>query len=83
MEILEEILQPIDQEIRFYLKDAVDNNQKERTQNFLRANVDARRSVGANVLALWNKEEIGDTGWKTGKSCQIYAYAGQRESEKV
>lgn len=30
------------------------------------------RSVGANVLALWSKEEIGNTGWRTGEDRLAY-----------
>ena len=37
-------------------------------RNLLGQNLDAIRSVGANVLAMWSKEEIGDTGWKSGKT---------------
>jgi hypothetical protein len=30
-------------------------------------------SKAASVLALWSKEEIGNTGWKTGKSISMFS----------
>ena len=29
--------------------------------------LEAIKSVGTSILTLWHKDEIGDTGWKTGK----------------
>jgi hypothetical protein len=72
METLENMFQQLNDEISLYSagKTIFDENVL-KMQNSEKANVDAIRSVGANVLAFWSKDEIGSTGWKSGKQIKI------------
>jgi hypothetical protein len=72
METLENMFQQLNDEISLYSagKTIFDENVL-KMQNSEKANVDAIRSVGANVLAFWGKDEIGSTGWKSGKQIKI------------
>jgi hypothetical protein len=63
------MLEPINCETSLYSKDS-EILKKSATPL---SNFEAIRSVGASVLALWSKEEIGNTGWKTGKSIIMFS----------
>jgi hypothetical protein len=62
---LKDILKPIDEEVELYSADDVEDLQS--PGKLEERKLDAIRSVGANILALWSKKEIGDTGWKAGE----------------
>ncbi|CAB4021307.1 Hypothetical predicted protein, partial [Paramuricea clavata] len=42
-----------------------DEDWVKQKRKFFGQNQEAIRSVGANVLAMWSKDEIGSTGWKS------------------
>lgn len=69
METLDDILKPIYQEASLYADTSTNDDQSKK--DLFKTNLEAIRSVGANVLVMWSKEEIGDTGWKTGKDIKI------------
>ena len=69
METLDDILKPIYQEASLYADTFTNDDQSKK--DLFKTNLEAIRSVGANVLVMWSKEEIGDTGWKTGKDIKI------------
>ncbi|CAB3980516.1 Hypothetical predicted protein [Paramuricea clavata] len=62
MDTLEEILDPLENEINLY------EVPTERSYSWLdgnlKADLAAIRLVGAKVLKLWTREEVGETGWK-------------------
>ena len=65
MGTLEEILDPLQSEIGLYDKVNPEiNTPLEIKRNF---DVAAIKSTRARILAYWSREEIGSTGWKTGK----------------
>lgn len=67
IETLDDILQPFSSELDLYAGDVIsDIDIREGHEVLGTATLQAIRSVGANVLAKWSKEEIGDTGWKAG-----------------
>ena len=66
LENLKDVLHPMESEIVLYDKSTVKDKGVQITS--LQERIKAVRSVGANVLAFWTKEEIGDTGWKSGKT---------------
>lgn len=61
---LKEALTPLSDELSIYQK-------LQHEKNHLRKNVpvtlEAMRSVGARVLVSWSKDEVGTSGWKSGK----------------
>ena len=65
---LEEVLTPLSDELFIYQKLQHENNH-------LRENVpvmeEAMRSVGATVLVSWSEDEVGTSGWKSGKGNYI------------
>ena len=65
LESLEEVLRPLEFEISLYGKEnkTPDNLPKKDCDDLELA---ALRTVGARVLAKWDNEQIGDSGWKTG-----------------
>ena len=67
IETLDDILKPIEQEASLYSENiCVENIQNLSLES---TKLETIRTVGANVLALWSKDEIGETGWKTGEKC--------------
>ncbi len=66
LENLKDVLHPMESEIVLYDKSTVKDKGVQITS--LQERIKAVRSVGANVLVFWTKEEIGDTGWKSGKT---------------
>jgi hypothetical protein len=63
LETLDEVFRPIEDELLVYIGvDSVEN-----APEFVAGLLDAIRTVGVRILARWSKEEIGDSGWKTGK----------------
>ena len=67
-ESLDKVFKPVEDELLLYMKK--DNNQ--RAPEIVAGLLDAIRTVGARVLAMWSKDEIGDSGWKTGKVSKIF-----------
>jgi hypothetical protein len=65
LETLDDIFLPIDRKVSLYSATFSKNHVKKK--NFFGKNLEAIRSVGANVRAMWSKEEISNTGWKSGK----------------
>ena len=65
----DDILKPIEQEALLYSEN--DSTENIKTDNLEGTKLETIRTVGANVLALWSQEEIGDTGWRTGEKCLI------------
>lgn len=61
---LEEALTPLSDELSIYQK-------LQHEKNHLHENIpvilEAMRSVGARVLVSWSKDEVGTSGWKSGK----------------
>ena len=76
LDSLQEMLDPLQSEILIYGQDARnDKHQKEtNTGNRENAHADlfAIRTTGGKILAFWGKDEIGRTGWKTGKFIFLY-----------
>ena len=68
METLDDILKSTEQEASLYSESDSENI---KTDNLESTNLETIRTGGANVLALWSQEEIGDTGWRTGEECLI------------
>ena len=63
LETLDEVFRPIEDELLVYIGvDSVEN-----APEIVAGLLDAIRTVGVRILARWSKEEIGDSGWKTGK----------------
>jgi hypothetical protein len=62
---LEDILKPIDEEAELYSTDNSEDFQN--PAKLKKRKLDTITSVGANILALWSKKAIGDTGWKAGE----------------
>ncbi|CAB4038821.1 Hypothetical predicted protein [Paramuricea clavata] len=62
LETLDEVFRPIEDELLVYIGvDSVEN-----APEIVAGLLDAIRTVGVRILARWSKEEIGDSGWKTG-----------------
>jgi hypothetical protein len=72
MDTLEDILDPLENEINLY------EVPTERSDSLLDGNLKAElatiRLVGAKVLTLWTSEEVGEMGWKTGKKTYMYIH---------
>ena len=66
IETLEDTFKPLSDKISLYSAGQTSSNENE-LKTSVKANIDAVRSVGANVLAFWSKNEIGSTGWRSGK----------------
>ena len=62
LDVLEQVLEPLESEIGLYQQTNTAHVNKLDSLE-----LEAIKSVGASILALWHKDEIGDTGWKTGK----------------
>ena len=67
IETLDDILKPIEQEASLYSENICVGNI--RNLSLESTKLETIRTVGANVLALWSKDEIDKTGWKTGEKC--------------
>ncbi len=68
METLDDLLEAIEDELALYFSKSESSSEMEmEIENKVKANMEAIRSNGPYVLALWSKEELGNTGWKTGK----------------
>ena len=67
IETLDDILKSIEQEASLYSENICVENI--RNLSLESTKLETIRTVGANVLALWSKDEIGETGWKTGQKC--------------
>ena len=69
MKTLENMFKQLNNELSLYSAagQTSSNENLLKMKNSEKANIDAIRSVGANVLAFWSKDEIGSTGWKSGK----------------
>ena len=49
-----------------------------------KANLDAIKTVGADVLAFWSKDEIGKTGWKSGwYKAKVIEYNKETDNAKL
>lgn len=55
-------LEPLESEIGIYQQ-----TNSSVTNKLDSIELQAIKSVGASILTLWNKDDIGDAGWKTGK----------------
>ena len=66
-----DIFEPIDREVSLYSDTLILQDRENKELNIFNKNLQAIRSVGANVLALWSKDEIGDSGWKSGKKITL------------
>ncbi|CAB4026118.1 Hypothetical predicted protein [Paramuricea clavata] len=66
METLDNVLHPMELEIVLYDKSTIIKHCKSEENSHVQASIKAIRSVNTKVLAWWSKEEIGDTGWKSG-----------------
>ena len=66
LETLDDIFLPNDRKVSLYSA-TFSKNQVNKKKNFFGKNLEAIRSVGANMRAMWSKEEISNTGWKSGK----------------
>ena len=71
LETLDDIFEPIDREVSLYSDTLILQDRENKELNIFNKNLQAIRSVGANVLALWSKDEIGDSGWKSGKKITL------------
>ena len=61
IETLEDIFKPLSDEISLYSAGQTSSNENElKMKTSVKANIDA-------VLAFWSKNEIGSTGWRSGK----------------
>jgi len=61
---LEEALTPLSDELAIYQK--LQHGKNHLPKN-VPAMLEAMRSVGARVLVSWSKDEVGTSGWKSGK----------------
>lgn len=69
---LEEVLEPLKEEIALYERRAKNEEKHDvaigiTTSSENGNEMEAMRLVGSRVMAHWSKDEIGTTGWKTGK----------------
>lgn len=69
---LEEVLEPLKEEIALYKRQAKNEEKHDvaigiTTRSENGNEIEAMRLVGSRVMAHWSKDEIGKTGWKTGK----------------
>lgn len=62
---LEEALTPLSDELALYQKRQQENSETSESVP-LDTILEAMRSVGARVRILWEKDEVGTTGWRTG-----------------
>ena len=65
LETLEEILDPLQSEIRLYDKVNPEINTPRKSNAILMLLLSSQ--LGQGLLAHWSREEIGSTGWKSGK----------------
>jgi hypothetical protein len=72
METLDNVFEQLNNEISLYSAGQTSFDETIlKIKSVKKANIDAIRSVGTSVLAFWSKDEIGDTGWKSGKQIKI------------
>ena len=72
METLDNVFQQLNNEISLYSAEQTSFDETIlKIKSVKKANIDAIRSVGASVLAFWSKDEIGNTGWKSGKQIKV------------
>ena len=69
MKTFENMFKQLDDKLSLYsvAGQTSSNENLLKMKNSEKANIDVIRSVGANVLAFWSKDEIGSTGWRSGK----------------
>ncbi len=72
METLDNIFEQLNNEISLYSAEQTSFGETVlKMKSVKKENIDTIRSVGASVLAFWSKDEIGNTGWKSGKQTKI------------
>ena len=72
LETLVEVLDPLENEIGLYQQsNSKSKEDSSSTEESLTVDLEAIKALGARVLALWNKKEVGASGWKTGKHASI------------
>ncbi len=72
METLDNVFEQLNNEISLYSAEQTSFDETIlKIKSVKKANIDAIRSVGASVLAFRSKDEIGNTGWKSGKQIKI------------
>ena len=64
-------LEPLENEVSLYKVNDTQNAGKGREKDQLNSDMAAIRTKGATILAFWDKNELGATGWKTGKTDYI------------
>ena len=68
MNNLDEIFEQLTDEISLYSAEETSfDDIVSKLKGLEKANIDAIKTVVADMLAFWSKDEIGKTGWKSGK----------------
>jgi hypothetical protein len=75
---MDEVLRPLELEFSLYgHKNKA--SYVSQTNDSSELELAALRTVGARVLLRWDKEQIGDSGWKTGMFIRYISYSSGKK----